>query len=289
MKCFNPQGVLNKDNITVYRPCGVCCGCRLSYAAQWSVRCWCEAQCHEKSCFITLTYSNENLPEDGSVKKEELQLFIKRLRRLAEPEVIRFFGCGEYGEKGNRPHYHVCVFGFDFSDKTLLKGGRWKGCKKGFKKSTDPLYRSDGLESLWKKGYSSIGELTEKSAGYVARYCMKKIGGDKAKEHYGDRVPEFSLMSRMPGIGQKWFEEHINEVYPKDYISINGKRYKVPRYFDDLLKKMDEVRWRYVRLNRKKKGEKRAYEDSLRLKQREDYWIAITKDSLVREIERVCE
>lgn len=60
--------------------------------------------------FLTLTYNNENLPKHG-VFKEEVQLFLKRLRisldRLHYKHNLRYFACAEYGSKSKRPHYHM--------------------------------------------------------------------------------------------------------------------------------------------------------------------------------------
>ena len=66
---------------------------------------------HEASCFITLTYNDENLPNPPVVSKREAQLFIKRLRKLLYPKLFRYYIVGEYGDKSNRPHYHALLFG----------------------------------------------------------------------------------------------------------------------------------------------------------------------------------
>ena len=58
--------------------------------------------------FITLTYNNENLPPGDELCKRDLQLFIKRLRKVNPG--IRYFAIGEYGEEGKRPHYHAVIF-----------------------------------------------------------------------------------------------------------------------------------------------------------------------------------
>ena len=110
--------------------------------------------------------------------------FLKRLRRAYPDAVIRYFGCGEYGEELGRPHYHLCIFGFDFPDKVFHK----MSC--GFK-----LYRSETLNKLWSHGHCLIGALTFESAGYVARYCTKKVTGALADDHYKGRTPEFALIS----------------------------------------------------------------------------------------------
>ena len=119
-------------------PCGKCVGCLMARSRQWAVRCVLEASLWTKNCFITLTYAPEHLPENGSLVKEHFTLFMKRLRKKYG-EGIRFFQCGEYGSKGDRPHYHACLFNFDFPDKQI-----WKRSESGAL-----LYRSSSLEKLW--------------------------------------------------------------------------------------------------------------------------------------------
>ena len=213
-------------------PCGQCIGCRLERSRQWAIRCHHEASLHESNVFITLTYNDEHLPTDESIHVRELQLFMKRLRKKY-PHKIRFYACGEYGENFGRPHYHACLFGHDFKDKKI-----WK-----LTNNEEPLYRSKSLEKLWPYGHSSIGEVTFQSAAYVARYIMKKQTGKNAEEYYShinkttgeitQRVPEFTTMSRRPGIGKEWLNQYVSDVYPSDEIIINGKRMKPPKFYDN--------------------------------------------------------
>lgn len=217
-------------------PCGRCIGCRLERSRQWATRIMLEAQAHEKTSFLTLTYNDSNLPSPPSLRYIDYQLFMKRLRREVGP--VRFFMCGEYGDQNRRPHYHACIFGADFSDDRLL----WSTTSQGH-----GLYRSPKLESLWPHGHSLIGELTFESAAYVARYVLKKVTGDQASAHYRfidadgavhQLEPEFCHMSLKPGIGALWFDKYRADVYPHDYIVINGVKTKPPRYFDRLLKRV---------------------------------------------------
>lgn len=163
---------------------------------------------------------------------------MKRLRRALGP--VRFFACGEYGEKFNRPHYHACLFGLDFPDKRQHKTN----------KNGDILYTSKILEKIWSDpkthsplGHCLIGAVTMQSAAYVARYILKKINGPLATDHYqnvdsktGEITtlnPEFVTMSRRPGIAKNWLEKFNYEPYPDDFIVDNkGHRSKVPRYYD---------------------------------------------------------
>lgn len=214
-------------------PCGQCVGCRLERSRQWAMRCVHEASLHESSCFVTLTYDAAHLPADGSLNYDHFQRFMKRLRKRFAPIRVRFYMCGEYGEINFRPHYHACLFGFDFPDKKAFK----------VTDSGSKLYTSALLESLWPFGLSSVGDVTFESAAYVARYCMKKVTGRDAKRHYervlenGEIVnlkPEFNKMSLKPGIGAEWYRKWKRDVYPHDYVVVNGKECKPPKYYDGL-------------------------------------------------------
>lgn len=241
-KDVNPSGkrslVFKEENGKPFSklevPCGQCIGCRLEKSRQWAVRCVHEASLYDSNCFITLTYNDESLPLDGGLRKEDFQKFMKRFRKAIAPRQIRFFHCGEYGELTRRPHYHACIFNFDFPDKV-----EWST------RDGVVLYRSPFLEKLWPFGNSSIGEVTFESAAYVARYVTKKVTGDAAENHYS-RVdsdtgevfqvsPEYCTMSRRPhGIGYGWYEKYASDAFPKDFITIRGARHKPPRYYGHL-------------------------------------------------------
>lgn len=200
--------------------CGQCIGCRLERSRQWAVRCTHEAQMHENNSFITLTYDDEHLPEDGSLHLRDFQLFMKRLRERVGVR-IRFYHCGEYGDRQGRPHYHACIFGYGFPDRV-----KWKVINE------NPSYRSELLEETWQQGFSCVGEVTFQSAAYVARYILKKITGAAAPAHYGVKVPEYTTMSRRPGIGKPWLNQFLRDVYPSDFVVVNGAKMRPPRFYD---------------------------------------------------------
>lgn len=259
-----------------YRPCGGCIGCRLEKARQWAVRCVHEASLHENNSFITLTYNDENLPSDMSVSKREFQLFMKKLRKAISPTLVRFYACGEYGSKLSRPHYHACLFGYDFDDKVIHSiNTKGKPKRNISEKHSYKIYRSEQLESIWKKGFSTVGDLTMESAGYVARYCVKKITGEMAPGHYNGKAPEFSLMSRMPGIGAEWLKKYMYDVYPKDYFTINGIKMGTTIYYDSLMKKLNPDMFAKVKerreANKTEETQKRGWE-------KEKHKRLITKD-----------
>lgn len=222
-------------------PCGQCIGCRLSKAQDWATRLTHEASLHEDSVFITLTYADGNLPLDGSVSVRETQLFLKRLRKHAAVP-LRYFTCGEYGEKLGRPHYHAIIYGFGFPDRRL-----WRVTPRGHN-----VWRSELLEAVWPYGQSEIGSLTPESAGYVARYCLKKVTGRNAGEAYRrphpvtgevfQVLPEFARMSRRPGIGAGWFDLYSRDCFPSDYLVLNGSKVAVPQYYRRKLEGLAKVR-----------------------------------------------
>lgn len=250
MACYSPlpgfKGELNANGKrpVVWRapagtekqpvPCGKCVGCRLAYSKSMAVRCMHESQMHADNCFVTLTFNDDHLPPDSSLDVAHVQLFMKRFRKACDRK-IRYFFAGEYGGRLGRPHYHGLIFGYDFPDR-LLKMENAKG---------DKFYESQELSDLWPFGFHSIGDLNFATAAYVARYCLKKVVGKEADEHYVNRdtgvlrKPEFTVMSRRPGIGATWFDKYRSDVFPSDQVIVNGGVMKPPRYYDNLLDRDD--------------------------------------------------
>lgn len=217
-------------------PCGSCVACRLSTARQYAVRCFHERQLYERACFVTLTYDEEHLPFGGSLVKEHLSQFMRRLRREFPDERIRFFACGEYGARWGRPHYHVIVFGVDFFQDRYVAGRR----------SGADVYRSPCLEALWPLGRSEIGTATFASSAYVARYVAKKLD-DRL---LASREPEFLLCSLKPGIGIPWLEKFYRGVYARDSVVIDGVQLAPPRLYDLWLERNHPRLFRRVRAER---------------------------------------
>lgn len=243
------SGVIPHGYELLKLPCGQCIGCRLERSRQWAMRCVHELEYHNDSCFITLTYNDKYLPKYRSLSLDDFQLFMKRFRKKFKDKKIRFFHCGEYGERNERPHDHAIIFGFDFPDKKHLK------TVNGYN-----VYTSQILEDLWGKGFCTIGDVTFESAAYVARYVLKKVTGEHAKYFYGKRSPEYVTMSRRDGIASKWYEEHRSEVYQYesgaevvdcDEVEIRGRKMKPPRYYDNRLKMDSEEIYNYIKKARK--------------------------------------
>lgn len=228
-------------------PCGQCVGCRLERSRQWAIRLMKENKLHERSSFLTLTYHDDHLPRLPSGKPtlvlEDVQLFLKKLRKHFEPNRLRFFQCGEYGETTQRPHHHMILFGEDFVKDRV---------QHSLSQSGHPQYVSSTLTKLWGKGHCTISQVSFESAAYVARYCLKKITGAGSKFLYQGRKPEFVTMSRNPGIASGFFEEFKDDIYPHDEIvpSIGRPASLPPKYFDRLLEKADPALFEQVKKKR---------------------------------------
>lgn len=211
-------------------PCGKCLGCRANQARDWSIRIMHETQMHDAAWFLTLTYSNERIPENGSLDPTHLRKLFKDLRRSQE-QPISYFACGEYGEETQRPHYHAVVYGVDFLDKHIHRPD-----------PTRPVWRAKSLEDHWPHGISEFSTVTPGSAAYVSGYVRKKVSKRDNPEAYtrvdddtGELVeihPEFSRMSLKPAIGKRWIEKYWTDVYPRDYVVVAGMEFRPPRYYD---------------------------------------------------------
>lgn len=213
-----------------------------------------ESEHHDANSFLTLTYNSENLPANGSLVLDHWKKFAKRLRRKIGK--FRFYHCGEYGDQNGRPHYHVALFGHDFSNDRVFK--------KNSPKSKMPLYTSALLDERWGKGDCYIGELTPDSCAYVAGYVANKITGQNAQWHYEYKCPhtgettkfkpEYSTMSRNPGIGEAWFKKWGTHIYPRDTLVHHGRKTKPPRYYDVLLEKQNPKLLKQVKQQRVRDG-----------------------------------
>lgn len=214
-------------------PCSKCYGCKADQSLMWSIRAYHESQMHEQNSFITLTYDDENLPADGKIDKRHLQLFFKRLRRNGEK--IRYFACGEYGGKTQRPHYHAIIFGKDWlEERVTIK---------------DDLYTAQSLSDLWGKGLVSIAPVTMASICYVCGYVTKKI-------HDSDT---FNLMSRRPGIGSLWLDKYKSDLLNTHSVTIDGREYPIPKRY--LL--WDETSFENLKMERRKHAREKTKQDPM--------------------------
>lgn len=161
---------------------------------------------------VTLTYADA--PEE--LVPEDMQLFLRKLR-LLYPAPLRFFGVGEYGELGGRPHYHLAMFGLSILD-------------------------SEYVGKAWDKGFIHMGELNHLTAQYICGYVTKKMN-KKDDAVLNGRHPEFARMSLRPGVGAPAIETlkraiapdgDLTNIYRRgdvpETIRLNGKEYPLGRY-----------------------------------------------------------
>lgn len=175
-------------------PCGKCLPCLKRWRELWTHRLMLENLCHSASAFVTLTYAEDTVPKDMSLQPAHFELFLKRLREHCmrkEQKKIRFYGVGEYGDKTERPHYHVLLFGY----QTCLRGQSWYT-----ETRTSCCSRCDLIRDVWGYGHVGLGSVTHQSVRYVCGYMTKNMR-HRHDDRLKGREPEFSRKSTRPGIG----------------------------------------------------------------------------------------
>ena len=219
MKCMYPI-ILEKGRAV---GCGRCITCRINKRREWTNRIVLEGSLYEDATFISLTFNEDNLPEDLSVNKRDLQLFFKRLRKNND-QGLRYFAVGEYGALSHRPHYHALVFGFP---NCLY------GIYPDIKKRQCPCEICAHIRDTWQNGNVCLGEVSVQSASYCAGYVTK--GWTKDVPLPG-RDPEFTLKSNRPGIGEPFAHELADSLLRADASHVpysvrhSGKYWPLGRY-----------------------------------------------------------
>ena len=233
-------------------PCRNCWACNLKYSAEWAQRIMFECSLHQHNYFITLTYDELNLPLpesatyngvtyendgtwSGTLYTKDVDKFLNTWRKRLERKGftgLKYFYCGEYGPTGpnsetgslgHRPHYHMIAMNAPLDITEFYDFD---------KKNGKLIWKSHELDEIWDKGFCEIGEVEFASAAYVARYCMKKLTTNKDKTYYYSqgKEPEFVRMSRRPGIGSEYYEQHKEEIYETDNIPFKNFHGKTINY-----------------------------------------------------------
>lgn len=176
--------------------CGQCMPCRVNRRRTWMHRIILEARCHASSSFVTLTYNEENVPVDGSLRPDDLTKFLKRFRRRFDSKEYRYFAVGEYGDQSGRPHFHLALFGLGPCENHSYLGfpaypAAQRGCQ---------CVNCVAVRSTWGLGLVQVARLEIASARYLAGYIVKKLT-DVADPRLRGRYPEFARMSTHPGLG----------------------------------------------------------------------------------------
>lgn len=224
-------------------PCGKCEECRKDQRRLWTERLQLEASCYEPGevWMLTLTYDDVGIQHLNrssglySLNYDDCRQFLKRLRnRFFKPREsdlfcfpglsirIRFFASGEYGSLG-RPHFHIVLFGFDFSkyDRLILQNETAQG----------PVFSSALIGDLWPYGFNTVLSAGPSACGYVTGYVMKKLGSLDKYSVLGLQ-PERSFMSTHPAIGSEFFRRNADIIREcNGYVNpITGDYHPVPRF-----------------------------------------------------------
>ena len=256
----------SKEYPTFQLPCGKCRFCRLEYARSWAIRSVHEAAIHDQNCFITLTYNEDHL-ESEKLVYDDFQAFIRSLRDYLrdtnQEKEIGYIVVGEYGEKNKRPHWHACLFNYRPDDPEYLFSNDLG----------DKVYTSKFLTDLWGKGHVSYGDVSFHSAGYIARYSLKKTKDHGKAAYDGEDFQPIFKSSRKYAIGKRWLEKYWEDVFNYGQVILkkaDGTVTKcgIPRYYKKWLR---ENHWdaylRYlseVQNPQAQKAEKKAREEYLK-------------------------
>lgn len=208
MKCQKPYLKFYPE-LGEYLPfnCGRCYACRLKNSSVWAVRMQLESLDYNQDDlhFVTLTYTNSNLPEHNSLNPVDTQLFMKRLRKRLGYK-IRFWLCGEYGDKRGRPHYHAIICGL-------------KKCDTHF------------IHEAWGKGITEVKPAYTGSFYYVSGYVTKKLKALKDwKIENPNKYPPFMRCSL--GFGSSFVDKcHIYTTL----LRIGNRQVYIGRYLRNKL------------------------------------------------------
>lgn len=208
---MTPIRIRDQTNPDTFRtvPCGKCVYCYKSRQNEWALRLDMEIKRSKTAKFLTLTYSEENIPAGRSLNMLDVQKFIKRLRKK-NPEKIKYYYVGEYGNNTKRPHYHMILFNSLETD----------------------------FKSVWNLGHVHEGSVTQGSIRYTLKYMNKELFDESYKEYDRlDIVRPFAHMSQ--GIGSNYVEErqqwHSKNLLNNFAVLPGGFRTRLPRYFREKL------------------------------------------------------
>ena len=202
----------NREDFYLDVPCGKCYHCRKSYKTQWNLR----LQHHYRyltpaqkgnSYFITLTFSNEHLPNQCPTKEQiapYVRKFLERVRKKYKKSVTHWI-VSEYGDNTERYHLHGILFDCPF-----------------------PIWQ---LQKFWKYGFVSYRILSQRRITYVTTYVNKQLKGlielPNRKQH----------IFCSPKIGADFAKDPLNISYSRQHDTIvpfiyhNGRPFAMPRYY----------------------------------------------------------
>lgn len=184
--------------------------CRIDKRNAWADRILFEClKTNGRNSFVTLTYDDEHRCEDGSLHKEEMQKFHKRLRKNSG-KTYKHYTVGEYGGQFGRENFHIIFMGLDYEEDKSEIVKAWQG-----------------------RGMVKVLPLTAGGIRYVLKYIDKQIHGEQAKEIYGEKQPPYAQMSQ--GIGKDYLAEHREYIEEHGGYYYKGKIRPMSKYYRDLI------------------------------------------------------
>lgn len=248
MNCLKPIKLKNG----LWVPCGHCVLCESQKRIEKSVA----VQIHVDNygrmpLFIGLSYAPEWLPyrhtvsgrywrgneitsivDDEersrlvpSVYRPDVSAFLKSYKRVHNLKVddFTYFGCGEYGGKGDaygvhRPHYHLIWFGDKYLERLfdidVHKAERW-------------------LAEFWQYGNVDICPAEWGGIHYTTKYCLKD------QQNVPDGAHEvFTIMGH--GIGWNWLKSLQAERIRQQYLYLQFNKERILEDVNDLSPKNDD-------------------------------------------------
>lgn len=224
MNCDSPFYVQKKAALeAVPVGCGKCPSCKKRRVDGWVFRLLQEEKISQTSHFITLTYDTRFVPitKNGfmTLRKEDFQNYMKRLRKLCPDAKLKYYAVGEYGSQTKRPHYHAIIFNVPdtqlFVDAWFLNGQQI--------------------------GSVHVGAVS----GDSIAYCMKYIDKPHTRMMHGrdDREKEFPLMSKK--LGANYLTDEMVAYHQSDLTRLyatkeGGHRVALPRYYRNKIYSEDQ-------------------------------------------------
>lgn len=86
-----------------------------------------------------------------------------------------------------------------------------------------------------------------------------------AAGYYDGKLPEYTTMSRRPGLGKGWLEKFTDDIYPKDFVVIRGKKSNVPKYYNRSYELTHPEEYASIKLMREKSAKNNPDNNTARL------------------------
>ena len=115
--CLYPRLIFNPHaHAWINASCNHCIECEQKYRTSWQFRLQQELKRSKSTFFITLTYDDDHLPYMSTGEmcfdNQHFTQWRKRLNAYfsRKETKIKYICTGEFGEKYDRPHYHIILF-----------------------------------------------------------------------------------------------------------------------------------------------------------------------------------